>query len=320
MKKTILSLCILCCAIVTKAQSSDQLTAILQHGDETKAYNGVNAFKTALSNAADGDVITLSAGTFNGANITKQLTIYGSGYEENESTGTAVTTINGDLNIEKDVYVEGVAFAGNTYHYNLTNSAFVKCLMQRWCARTNLSNVTIQECRFKEVNFDSHVATNLLIKNSQLSWAYAYDASSSVLVDHCLMKGGTRGDYNNTATYTNCIFIYTTSGEYNYTSAGATMKNCIYVNEATVHPQATVTDCFFVELADIFADGENATYTAERTFELQHPETWVGTDGTEIGIRGGDGWSKTPATPVVKNLQLSVNEKTLNVNYESEVR
>jgi hypothetical protein len=75
----------------------------------------------------------------------------------------------------------------------------------------------------------------------------------------------------------------------------------------------------------MFADLEEGntnygSYTPNRSFEIKEPETWIGTDGTEIGIRGGAGWSKLPSTPVVKNLQLEVNGNTLDVTYDAEVR
>ena len=72
----------------------------------------------------------------------------------------------------------------------------------------------------------------------------------------------------------------------------------------------------------IFKDSENGTYSSDRTYEL-NPElssSWIGNDDTEIGILGGNGWSKVPSTPVVKSMQLGVNGSNLNVTYEAETR
>ena len=98
------------------------------------------------------------------------------------------------------------------------------------------------------------------------------------------------------------------------------MTNCIYVDEANVNSQATLTNCYQVDLADIFADGENMDYSVERTYQLQQPNVWVGTDGTPIGPSGGLGWIKYPSTPVVKDLQLNVEGATLHIDYDAEVR
>ena len=73
-------------------------------------------------------------------------------------------------------------------------------------------------------------------------------------------------------------------------------------------------------LSDIFADEASNAYSPTRTFELLQPDTWVGTDGTQVGLHGTTGWSKVPGIPVVKNLQLNVDGSTLNVTYEAEAR
>jgi hypothetical protein len=62
-------------------------------------------------------------------------------------------------------------------------------------------------------------------------------------------------------------------------------------------------------------------YTSSRSFELNEQlAAWVATDGSEIGIRGGNGWSKVPSTPVVKSLNVTPVGANLNVTYEAEVR
>jgi hypothetical protein len=47
----------------------------------------------------------------------------------------------------------------------------------------------------------------------------------------------------------------------------------------------------------------------------------MGNDGTEIGINGGNyPWNKLPHTPLVKDLQLSIDGKQLKVEYSAETR
>ena len=64
----------------------------------------------------------------------------------------------------------------------------------------------------------------------------------------------------------------------------------------------------------------NYTYSSERTYELKNKEEWLGNDNTEVGIRGGNGWSKAPSIPVIKSLSLGVDGNDLKVTYEAEVR
>lgn len=72
MKKLIVSLFVLLCTTMSFAQTS--LLATLSHEGSISTYYGSSALKEALEKATDGDAITLSAGQFLAANITKNVT------------------------------------------------------------------------------------------------------------------------------------------------------------------------------------------------------------------------------------------------------
>ena len=114
-KRFIFLVIALCCAVLAKAQNNESLTAILQHveGTETvKVYVGKEAFKNAYTDAVNGDVITLSSGSFNVPSaFQKELSVYGAGYEEDDASGTAVTTLNSHIYI-KDTY----SYAVRSFH------------------------------------------------------------------------------------------------------------------------------------------------------------------------------------------------------------
>ena len=55
--------------------------ATLQNGDDVQLFFGHDAFIDAMDAAESGGVIPLSPGRFNATDITKPVTIYGSGYE-----------------------------------------------------------------------------------------------------------------------------------------------------------------------------------------------------------------------------------------------
>ena len=113
------------------------------------------------------------------------------------------------------------------------------------------------------------------------------------------------------------------NGEYQRVGIGAVAYNCIYIQTMGLNSNLyTGYDLISVDaVSDIFSDANNANYSAERTFTLQHPDEWIGEDDTEIGIRGGlYPWNKVPATPVVKSLQLDVDGTNLNVTFDAETR
>ena len=55
MKKILFIILALCYVVVAKAQSADQLSAILQHGDEVSVYQGNTGFQKAYEAAVDGN-------------------------------------------------------------------------------------------------------------------------------------------------------------------------------------------------------------------------------------------------------------------------
>lgn len=339
MKKTLLFIIAFCCTVVAGAQSTDEISAILQHGDEVSVYKGSTGFKQAYNAASDGDVITLSRGSFDPVNIEKTLTIYGAGFEENEETNTAVTTINGGISVGKaDPVIDGLHIEGVKINGNLAATQILKNYTVQRCYITgnmtfanNIENVKVKQCRIGGdlTGNQNYVANGLLITNCYV-WGVinSFSNESIVNIDHSFM-GYQYYSYNDYADYNNYAqFLWTNSIIYNRrtnypvpTGNYATVKNCIVVNGAgTVRDNNIIENCYYVNLADIFADAENGVYSESRTFKLKDETTYKGTDGTPIGPNGGDGWNKVPSTPYVKNLNASVNETNLNVSYQAGVR
>ena len=291
MKKTILLLLVFCAALIANAQN-DEPTAILQHGDQATVYTGANAFQLACNAATNGDVITLSAGTFNAptSRLSKNLSIYGAGFEMDETTGTDKTLINGKLMLESinDAILEGLYVQGDIESvYGMTNTIINRCYVTGKITTFAITDSQINQCYIGDAitkgSSANYLATNLHVSNSSISWIGNYASPNSIYIDHCLVRdkfGGGTNATNNANTYTNCIF----TGSGTYTANGSLMTNCIYA------------------------------------YQLQQPNVWVGTDGTPIGPSGGLGWIKYPSTPVVKDLQLNVEGATLHIDYDAEVR
>ena len=85
-RKLFLSALGLLICLVVKVQGA---TAMLQSGEKFSVFYGPDALQQAYDAAADGDVITLSIGTFTplSDNMKKQLKITGaSAFEENSNT------------------------------------------------------------------------------------------------------------------------------------------------------------------------------------------------------------------------------------------
>ena len=328
MKKILLSIVALCCAVVAGAQN-EIMTAVLQHGSDVSVFTGANAFVNANAAAADGDVITLSAGAFNVSDITKSITVYGAGFEKDANTGTEVSKINGQLNLGasgggtlSDIHLEGIYFNSHV-NTNVSLEGFVmeKCYVNGNVNVVENTNTIIRNCVITgAIAGGDKIANNCIIQNCYVGGAInTFNVSSSVKIDHCITCNFV-GPY----FCSNSIFTYYWVGAY-YDRAvfanteGAVAHNCIFRSFSYNNQDKNdFQNCYAVDINNIFSDATNANYSAARTYEIQQPTTWIGTDGQEIGIRYG--WSKVPGTPVVKNLNATVAGTDLNVVYEAEAR
>ncbi len=333
MKKILFIILALCYVVVAKAQSTDQLSAILQHGDEVSVYQGNTGFQKAYEAAVDGDVIVLSQGTFQTvSSIYMGITFLCAGFDENAEDNTAITYFNTHVYVGKSDAVldgfrmEGVKVSGTLqFDYEVKNVNIVKCYVTGDVRfQKNLEAVTLKQCRLgSSVLGDntSVVAKGLLVLNCHVNGnARNFSYESSANIDHCYIMQYGSGDKAQILV-TNTIIednhFYNKSGIAPYSTA----RNCIVTNGAGGFPAtASWFNCHWVDRAAIFADAENGNYTETRTFVLQDPTTYVGTDGTPIGPSGGAGWNKVPSRPSISNLTATPSGTTLNVTYDVNMK
>lgn len=340
MKRLFLLMFALGCLVVAKADNDVQI-AVLQSGENVKVFKGPNALTNAHEEAVDGDVITLSEGSFNACNITKSVSIYGAGYEENKTNGTLLTQINSIVTVGlqdktlSNVHLEGLYLSGGLNvggginDYPLANLRVVKSKINYIYSNSTNSNTSFDQCVILgQMNADNNtlLVADLYFRNCimpQSAFQNYRNTNSHMTIDHCIVGAIYPSGYNpfrnshpGLLTLTNSIYVRSgNSGSVGFPS-DSFVKNCISDQSNVVN----YTNCFYVDKALIFKDGENADYSPTRTYELQQPTVWVDDKGNQIGIRGGNGWSKVPSTPVVKNLSVTPSGTNLNVTYEAEVR
>lgn len=349
----ILSVIALCCMTMAQAQKTDVMTATLQHGDNVTVFTTQTAFANAYAAAVDGDVITLSAGTFNTVStITKSITIYGSGWEEDATNEIIPSIISGNLDYQTGsdetslahIRLEGVYVNGTVLVKQTSDMVISKCRMDCFqISGNNAAGISIHQCYLTNTSKygciqGSAFVDGLDVRNCYLVGLNKYNNSESqVLIDHCLLPyyNGTSydaGDWSHCpALYTNNIIAQKNNSNWGpwCLHSGSIARNNIFIN---VSSSSHLNGCMlennwlrddWLPLSPLFADGNTNSldYSATRTYTLNAPETFVGTDGTPIGINGGGlTWNKIPSTPVVKSLNLNVSGTNLNVTFDAETR
>ncbi|MBR4926128.1 MAG: hypothetical protein IKZ61_10320 [Prevotella sp.] len=332
MKKILFSIVALCFTMVAGAQNSSQIvSAVLQTGDETKVFYGQGALTSAYNAAENGSVITLTSGTFTSpGNIKKSVSIYGVGFEDNVTEGMQKTYITGELvyaadsdgNPLKDIVLEGVHVESHIWIKEISGMTIAKCRFAYLEINgAGVEAILVRQCYLNGFDARSNVVAGVTFKNSiLLERILGIPVGSQVLFDHCILTYWYRyssAAYHYIASYTNCII----NNNHGLEANSYAEKN-IFLQLSSHDNIISVDNWFSIDVSTLFGDGVNdLSYTTTRTFILAAPDTYKGTDGTPVGVTGGDfPWYKAPSTPYVKNLNATVDGINLDVDYDAGVR
>ncbi len=130
MKKFVFSL-LTAILVVCNTHAQTSLVATLNHEGNITAYYGIDALSQAHSAAVNGDIITLSSGTFNACDITKAVTIRGAGMEYNYGMMPTVLVNNFKINVPTDsvnvLSIEGILHNNVISVNKASNPIFFKC-------------------------------------------------------------------------------------------------------------------------------------------------------------------------------------------------
>lgn len=295
MKKFFLwALATIFCCVAANAQTVG--VAVLNHGNDKTLFYGNTALQQAVEAATDGDVISLSPGTFlayeggpyeNQYFIKSGLTIIGSGMDEGPSqTIIKSFSMNAGGNPEKFIKLtlknicitESFSIRSETGSYDLS---LEKCKAAGFICNIDAN----QSCAIEMVNCE----------NSSDRWNWDYFENTTLTAYNCYLQPLIKGDVTRSRVLSNCMFLATPQG------TGA-INNCIIVDEdgsAILDPGIRATNCkAIVDNSGFFG---TQTLSNERLpkdfdafvegsfYELK-PEltsTWVDENGEQIGIYGG---------------------------------
>lgn len=343
MKKLFLSMVAAMLATVSFAQSD--LVATLTHGTSIFAYYGDNALVEAVEAASEGDVITLSSGTFNGATINKALTIRGAGMYVDQAHGIQATRVGqtrfnipddatADTRVEDMEIIGDFWFYGNSNKYVYANR--IKCGDDVSNTYHDLSFVgcyaVVSHCvgsidsQANNANYNQDYG-NVFCTNSVLLEGITGNGQTRTNVyQNCLIKKTFDGDYY--ATIKNCILIE----EENYTSglsANNAVTNCIGFYNTTNGTEKSVFRNFVgtnnINLTgddrNIFENDSRNGSGCNYSLSTVAAATYLGDDNTQVGIYGGaNPFSTTPKTPRITTFDAAAtnNNGTLSVTINVE--
>lgn len=142
---------------------AQQQLATLNHNDSITVYYGASALQQAYNASVDGDIVTLSSGTFPAVSINKAITIRGAGMCIDTLTGTIPTTLTGDFIINhpygtasSHILLEGLRFTGIMFYSTTNYPEFIKCEMAglrgaEVDSNSNMSHAKVINCIIREL-------------------------------------------------------------------------------------------------------------------------------------------------------------------------
>ena len=297
MKKLFLSLvAAIVAATATYAQSS--LVATLNHNNTFTAYHGATAFVEAMAAADNGDIITLSNGTFTATDITKAVTLRGAGSKDDKVTGKYMTQLSGDikLNIPTEVTeklsVEGVVFGKVTLGNTIDGAKFSNCKL------TGLFNTNSSYAATNFTFVDCNLGGGLYFyRNSSASFLncyiqHLYTSDGIFEITNSLVISANSYGFNyaqytiSKTTFTNCMLFCLQSSIYSALNDTNQAYNCIGYTVSGVSPFAKINQSTNTNLTD---EQYNALFKEGTFYELtdEAKALYIGNDGTEVGIYGG---------------------------------
>lgn len=321
MKKLFLSMVALVVATLSYAQSS--LVATLSHEGKITTYYSASALNDAYNAAKDGDVITLSSGTFRAVDISKKITIRGAGMETNPVTGTLPTVISGDFRILNGITLEGIyhnssirplTSEGNFIYYNgFDDCTFIKCKLYSVGLLYNGINCgSMKNCKFINCRISSllRVPKNASVSciNSMVNYPENRDKTSSLEFTNCIVSRGKWGGQDFfSALMKNCIYMEEELKAPLDASVNLYNTVCVYATKNNVDLLANVTNNTNTAVegfSNVFATyATTSRFPDDETFELTDAAKakYLGLDGTQVGIYGGI----MPFDPTVSGPQIT---------------
>lgn len=306
MKKIVLLAFALIASVVTFAQVP---MATLDHNDTITVFYSDMALKRAYEAAVDGDIITLSEGTFDGAFYCRKnnLTFLGAGMFYDSVAGTAPTILTGILTVNDGA--SGCVFEG-LYCYDLRFSGASNCRINR-CRANNLNDWTgaiaeghvFNSCVLHRVNLQTPMRNcyfyNCIIACNNNGDCRALDGRNSFQegdqnrLINCYVQLTNCDQVDNEAELYNCI-LYSKGGN---STSNLASHNCIgislnpysnYIFWDTTSSTNIANGLINSTFSEVFVNFDGTYHPGVDNLELTPAaQAILGYDGTQIGIYGG---------------------------------
>lgn len=321
MKKLFLSLLAMVFA-ATMSFGQNTLVATLTHGDEISMFYGSYAFQNVMKAAIDGDIISLSGGGFQSTNITKAVTIRGTGIDDANPTYIINSfTIEIPEGTSNRLTIEGVRISNTiTTKGTLNNAYFVKDYIYGFSTSGTVNNAVFANCKVYAPEVHSTNKATMQFINCYVD-AFANDGTyaktSEASFINCVIRPsyGCHTEYICSSTLVNSIIFHDSTTSLYSLPSSTSATNCVATGNGNPFRDvvASKNNKYNVPVS-IFRDSNKLN---DLTDEAK--ATYLGTDGTPVGMYGGTlPYNTTPSYPQITKMNVA-NKTTADGKLSVEI-
>lgn len=331
MRKQILFTIICCCMMAIQPNTAQNQVTTLQHKGGTKVFYGLSSLNDAYTASVNGDTLYLSTGNFNApTSIAKGVKIIGAGHFPDSLQVTRRTTITSGLKVSlgaDSLRLEGLYIGGPISYdagYPINYVKVIRCRFTDAEFNSTTATAAKNNCSFEECFVEGYIwfytyGDNLLVRNSIIE-KEIWDINRNALIEGNIFTSSSYAlqsiDY---CEVRNNIFYHVLMAD-SYCSNNTYSKNLLLSTTGTMTNNYTTSFPASSILKNITTDW----YSSD--FHLKTPESYPGTDGTSVGLYGGQSFkekglpfnpaiitkSVTPRTDSNGNLQVSIKVQAQN--------
>lgn len=276
----------------------------LEHNGTTTVYYGQNSLVDAYNASVNGDYLYLSTGYFTApASIAKGIKIIGAGHFPDSANVVKRTTIMSGLNINAgadSLRMEGLFIDGSILYQSNASINHVKifrCRALNVNFRSTSQEFSKNNCSvietviLSDINF-SNFGTNFSVIHCFVSTYGINNILGGAVIDGNIFLGNYSGYSfalsniqsslikNNIFVSSNNIFDGQTKGNYFY-------NNIFTSNISSFGTNSISSNYINISRTDIFTTLVSDSFDYTIDYRLKSPTTYLGTDGTQVGIYGG---------------------------------
>lgn len=319
-KQLFLAVCLIMMSLTASAVTINK--ALLEHNGEVTLFDG-DKVQDAINAASDGDVIYLTLGTFKPFTVTRQITIRGTG-DTSIIDGDVTISMPGAPKLTSPV-LESLAVSGKVHVGAQVDDMIIrKCKIAYLTIGAQIDGAVIDRCYITSALTLSSYIKGMTVVNTKL---YAAQAESGAT------QNTTFVNCNFYQLYPNCfsgtIMNSIIQGPYSsnsYTLNSTVIINSIfnmsnnyygYDNYFTLGSSSVAQNSYIYNLGKQYIS--SSCECKDDTYTLQS-KAYLGTDGTVVGIYGGDTpFTLDPTVPKVTNSDIKLDTKTKKLNVKLTV-